>query len=153
MPQKPTTADAQLILQLYDLRREAEMRKARSWVLTEFWPQNEDDYVKIIFAMGTQENNWLRQVSSYWSMAASFALNGALNSELFLQPSVSGEMFFLFAKVHPFLKQLRDKMADPNSFENIEKVITNSKFGRDRLALTLKRVQALREKRTAAKAS
>ena len=153
MPQKPTAADAQLILQLYDLRREAEMRKARSWVLTEFWPQNEDDYVKIIFAMGTQENNWLRQVSSYWSMAASFALNGALNSELFLQPSVSGEMFFLFAKVHPFLKQLRDKMADPNSFENIEKVITNSKFGRDRLALTLKRVQALREKRTAAKAS
>ena len=153
MPQKPTTADAQLILQLYDLRREAEMRKARSWVLTEFWPQNEDDYVKIIFAMGTQENNWFRQVSSYWSMAASFALNGALNSELFLQPSVSGEMFFLFAKVHPFLKQLRDKMADPNSFENIEKVITNSKFGRDRLALTLKRVQALREKRTAAKAS
>jgi hypothetical protein len=153
MPQKPTTADAQLILQLYDLRREAEMRKARSWVLTEFWPQNEDDYVKIIFAMGTQENNWLRQVSSYWSMAASFALNGALNSELFLQPSVSGEMFFLFAKVHPFLKQLRDKMADPNSFENIEKVITNSKFGRDRLALTLKRVQAMREKRTAAKAS
>jgi hypothetical protein len=153
MPQKPTAADAQLILQLYDLRREAEMRKARNWVLTEFWPQNEDDYVKIIFAMGTQENNWLRQVSSYWSMAASFALNGALNSELFLQPSVSGEMFFLFAKVHPFLKPLREKMGDPNSFENIEKVITNSKFGRDRLALTLKRVQAMREKRTAAKAS
>jgi len=153
MPQKPTTADAQLILQLYDLRREAEMRKARSWVLTEFWPQNEDDYLKIISAMGTQENNWLRQVSGYWSMAASFALTGALNSELFLQPSISGEMFLLFAKVHPFLKQLREKMGDPNSFENIEKVITNSKFGRDRLALTLKRVQALREKRTAAKAS
>jgi hypothetical protein len=153
MPQKPTAADAQLILQLYDLRRESEMRKARNWVLTEFWPQNEDDYLKIILAMGSQENKWLRQVSSYWSMAASFALKGVLNSELFLQPSVSGEMFFLFAKVHPFLKPLREKMGDPNSFQNIEKVITNSKFGRERLAFTLKRIQALQEKRTAARAS
>jgi hypothetical protein len=149
MPKKPTSADAQLILQLYDLRREAEMRKARSWWIGEFWPQTADDFMKVGGAMGTPENNWLRQVSGYWSMAASFVLHGALNEELFIQPSVSGEMFLVFGKVHPFLKELREKIGDPHMFANIEKVITNSKFGRDRLKFTLKRLETMRERRKA----
>jgi hypothetical protein len=153
MPKKPTAADAQLIMQLYDLRREAEMRKARSWWLGEFWPQSADDFMKIAGAMGSQENNWLRQVGGYWSMASSFVLHGALSEELFIQPAVSGEMVFVFAKVQPFLKELREKMGDPQMFGNIEKVITGSKFGRERLKLTLKRVETMREKRNLAKAS
>ncbi|MGA7219455.1 MAG: hypothetical protein WBX38_14125 [Candidatus Sulfotelmatobacter sp.] len=154
MSKKATPMDAQLILHLYELRREAELRKARSWMLGEFWPENADDYLKVISASGTQENNWLRQVGSYWGMAASFALHGALNADLFLQPQMSGEMYFLFAKVHPFLKELREKIGDPEMFGTIEKLITGSKYGRDRLKLTLKRVEALREKRAAsAKAS
>jgi hypothetical protein len=140
-------------MQLYDLRREAEMRKARSWWLGEFWPQSADDFMKIAGAMGSQENNWLRQVGGYWSMAASFVLHGALSEELFIQPAVSGEMVFVFAKVQPFLKELREKSGDPQLFGNIEKVITGSKFGRERLKLTLKRVETMREKRTLAKAS
>jgi hypothetical protein len=152
MSKKPTAADAQLILQLYDLRREPEMRKARNWWGVEFWPQSADDFMKIVGAMGSQENNWLRQVGGYWSMAASFVLQGALNEELFIQPAVSGEMFFVFAKVHPFLKELREKIGDPQLFGNIEKVITKSKFGRERLKFTLKRIEMQREKR-AAKAS
>jgi len=152
MSKKPTAADAQLILQLYDLRREPEMRKARNWWGVEFWPQSADDFMKIVGAMGSQENNWLRQVSGYWSMAASFVLQGALNEELFIQPAVSGEMFFVFAKVHPFLKELREKIGDPQLFGNIEKVITKSKFGRERLKFTLKRIEMQRGKR-AAKAS
>ena len=103
--------------------------------------------------MGSQENNWLRQGSSYWSMAASFVLNGVLNAELFLQPSASGEMYFIFAKVQPFLKELRGKMGEPEMFGNIEKVINSSKYGRERLKWTLKRVETMKEKRTAAKAS
>ena len=153
MAKKATSADAQLILQLYDLRREAEMRKARSWWFTAFWPRTADDFMKIGFSAGTQENNWLRQVSGYWSMAASFVLHGALNADLFLQPAVSGEMFIVFAKVQPFLKELREKSGDPHMFANIEKVITSSKFGRERLKFTLKRVEMMREKMIAAKAS
>ena len=152
MSKKPTATDAQLIMQLYDLRREAEIRKERSWWLGEFWPQSADDFMKIAGAMGSQENNWLRQVGGYWSMAASFVLQGALNEELFIQPAVSGEMFFVFAKVHPFLKELREKIGDPQLFGNIEKVITKSKFGRERLKFTLKRIEMQRGKR-AAKAS
>jgi hypothetical protein len=153
MSKKLTATDAQLVMQLYDLRREAELRKARHWWTNEFWPQNADDYLKVVQAMGAPENNWLRQVSSYWSMAASFALHGALDVDFFLQPSISGEMVFIFAKVHPFLNELREKMADPHMFGNIEKVITSSKFGRERLKLTLKRVEGMRQKRSSAKAA
>src|SRR6478609_11570399 len=98
MSKKATAADAQLIVQLYDLRREAEMRKARNWWAGEFFPQSADDFLKVAWAMGTQENNWLRQVGGYWGLAASFVLQGALREELFLRPSCSGEMFVMFAK-------------------------------------------------------
>jgi hypothetical protein len=153
MSKKATASDAQIIMQLYDLRREPEMRKARNWWVGEFWPQSVDDFLKVSGNFGTQENNWLRQVGGYWSMAAAFVLQGALNEELFLQPAASGEMFFVFAKVQPFLKELREKMGDPHMFGNIEKVITGSKFGRERLKFTLKRVEMMREKRALAKAS
>jgi len=153
MPKKPTAADAQLILQLYDLRREAEMRKARNWWFTGFWPRSADDFMKIAFAAGTTENNWLRQVTGYWSMAASFVLHGVLNADLFLQPAVSGEMFIVFAKVHPFLKDLREKSGDPHMFSTIEKVIMSSKYGRERFKFMLKRVEMMREKMSSQKAS
>jgi hypothetical protein len=153
MPKKATTADAHLILELYDLRREAEMRKARDWWAGEFFPQGVDDVMAVAFTMGSQENKWFRQVAGYWNMAASFVLLGALNEELFLQPSVSGEMFLIFAKVHPFLKELRAKIGDPHLFRNIEKVVTRTKWGRDRLQFMLKRVEFMRQKRAERKAS
>jgi hypothetical protein len=153
MAKRPTSADAELILKLYYLRRETEMRKARQWWLGEFFPENADDFLKVAWAMGTQENNWLRQVGGYWSMAASFVLQGALNEELFIQPAVSGEMYFLLAKVHPFLKELREKLGDPHFFGNIEKLVMRSKFGRERLKFTLKRVETLRQKRAERKTS
>jgi len=59
MAKKPTHADAQLILQLYDLRRETEMRKARNWSTGQFWPQSAEDYIKVSSAMGTPENAYL----------------------------------------------------------------------------------------------
>src|SRR5271156_4442874 len=114
MAKKATTADAQLLLQLYDLRREAEMRKARHWWNGEFFPQSADDYLKLMWASKAPENAWLRQVQSYWGMAAAFVLQGVLDEELFLQPAISGEMFLLFAKVYPFLKELREKLNDPH---------------------------------------
>jgi hypothetical protein len=147
MSKKASSTDAQLILQLYDLRREPEMRKARHWWMNEFWPSNADDFLKVAWAMGSQENNWLRQVGGYWGLAASFVLQGALREELFLRPSCSGEMFVMFAKVHPFLKDLREKLGDPEAFLDVEKVITNTKWGRDRLKFILRRVEGWREKR------
>src|SRR6202030_2757530 len=153
MSKKATAADAQLIMQLYDLRREAEMRKARNWWVGDFWPRSAEDFLKVSGSMGSQENNWLRQVAGYWSMAASFVLHGALSADLFLQPAVSGEMFIVLAKVHPFLKDLREKSGDPHMFGTIEKVIMSSKYGRERFKFMLKRVEMMREKMGSLKAS
>ena len=115
MAKKATADDAALILKLYDLRREPEMRKARNWLVTEFWPESADDFLKVANAFPSQENSWIRQVGSYWDMAAAFVLQGALSEELFVQPGCSGEMFFIFAKIHPFLKELRQKMNNPDA--------------------------------------
>jgi hypothetical protein len=154
MSKKPTSADAQLILQLYDLRREAEIRKARNWWLVTFWPESAEDFMKVGSALGTQENNWLRQAAGYWSMSASLVLSGAINQELFLDPSVSGEMFFIFAKVKPFLGELRTKMKNPRMFANIEKLINSTKQGREWLKYVEGQVASRREAMAkAAKAS
>jgi hypothetical protein len=153
MAKKPTIADAQLILQLYDLRREAEMRKARNWWGAEFFPESAEDLQKVSGAMGSQENNWFRQVLGYWGIAASFVLQGVLNEELFLQPAFSGEMFLIFAKVQPLLKEWREKLGDPQIIRNIELVATRAKFGRERVQFLAKRVEMLRQKKAERKAS
>lgn len=140
MPKKPTAQDAQLLLQLYLIRQETEMRKARHWWLVDFWPERPEDYLKIEMARRTRENNWLRQVVSYWGMAASFVLHHTLSERAFLEPTFSGEMFVVFAKVRPFLKVLRKKTLTPDLMRNIEKVIMGSKASRERLKQVTKRV-------------
>ena len=145
MAKKATEHDANLILKLYDLRREAEMRKARNWFTTEFWPGSAADVLKVANAFPSQENAWMRQVGGYWDMAASLVLCGAINEELFLQPGICGEMFVIFAKIHPFLKEVRDKMNNPEAFSNIEKVATGSKLARKRLERVSKNVENLRK--------
>jgi hypothetical protein len=153
MPKKPTVADAQLILQLYDLRREAEMRKARHWWAGEFFPQSADDFLKVAWAVGTQENAWLRQVSGYWNIVASFLFGGVLNEDLFLQPGFSGELFVIYAKIHPLVKELRKKLDDPEFYRTIEQVVTRTKWGRNRLEFMTKRVETMRQRMAERKAA
>ncbi len=143
MAKKATANDAQVILKLYDLRREAEMRKARNWFGAEFWPQSAGDFLKVVNSFGSQENAWLRQVGSYWDMAASLVVHGALSEELFL--ASSGELFFIFAKFQPFLKELREKMNNPEAYAHIEKVATGSKLARQRLERVSKNVENRRK--------
>jgi len=145
MPKKPTAADAELILKLYDLRRETEMRKARNWWLVTFWPESADEVFKIGMTLGSPENNWLRQVGGYWDMAASLVVHGALSQELFLESGFSGEMFFIFAKLHPFLAELRQRFQSPTMMRNIERVINQTKEGRERLKITEQRIAARRQ--------
>ena len=142
MPKKPTAAEAQIIMRLYDLRREPEMRKARSWFAASFWPKNADDVVQVIKSVNPQENAWFRQVSGYWDMAASFVMRGALNEDLFFDSGA--EMWFILAKLYPFLKEVRDKAQTPTFLARVEKLATRTKNGRDRLETMVKRVEARR---------
>jgi hypothetical protein len=149
MSSSPTTTDAELILKLYDLRREAEMRKARNWWLG-FWPESSDEIMRIAMALGTQENAWMRQVGGYWELASSLVLHGTLSRELFMEGSFSGEMFVIFGKIEPFLKELREKMHNPNIFANVEKVIMTSKGGPERVKETQERLANIRKAATQA---
>jgi hypothetical protein len=155
MPNKPTATDAELILKLYDLRREPEMRKARSWWLADFWPQSSEDLMNLAMNPKLQENHWMRQVMGYWDMAAMLVVHGTLNEAMFLEMSFSGEMFLVFGKVRPFLNEMREKMQNPEFLGNLEKVITRSKLGRDRLQFFENRLAARRKamQEQAAKAS
>jgi hypothetical protein len=146
MAKKPTHADAELILKLYDLRREAEMRKARQWWTATFWPESADEIVKVGRSLGTQENNWYRQVLGYWGMAASFVSHGVLSEELFFEQSCCGEMFVIFIKVEPHLKELREKMQNPMFLANLERLV-HSKRGSERYKSVSRNVENMRRAR------
>jgi hypothetical protein len=141
---KATVTDADLILKLYDLRREAEMRKARNWFLG-FWPESVDDIIKVASALGSQENAWMRQVGGYWELASALVLHGTLNRDLFLEGSFSGEMFIFFGKIEPFLREVREKMQNPNIFANVEKLIFSYAEGPERLKQTQAGTASIRQ--------
>ena len=144
-----TAADAQVILQLYDLRRDPEMRKARNFISADFWPECAEDVLRIIRAFPSPENTWLRQVTSYWEMAAAMVLRGALHEGLFYD--CSGEMYCVFAKFKPFLAELRQKT--PFFLLTVEKVIMATSDGRERLGRLGKRLQRREEKLSGRKAA
>ena len=117
---KATAADAELILKLYDLRREEKLREARDFMAQQFWPQSAEDIVAIATAAGTDENRYFRQAGSYWEMAASLVVHGALDGELFV--ASSGEMFFLYAKFRPHLERVRKELGQALFLKNVESV-------------------------------
>ena len=145
MRKRPLNQDTKLLLQLDRLRKEADMRKARLWWRDEFWPGNATDYLKIEVAHGRNESRWLRQVATFWGMATSLVLDGSLSEKALLNPELSQEMFTVFAKVHPFLKQLRKRTDNPNFMANVERFILNSKAARKRLPLEIQRLAAVRK--------
>jgi hypothetical protein len=72
---------------------------------------------------------------------------GRVERRIVSAPGFSGEMFLIYAKLHPFIKELREKTGDPHVFLNVEKVITQTKWGRDRLQFMLKRVEMMGQRR------
>ncbi len=134
-----TFEDATLILKLYDLRREAVLRKARHWLLFEFHPKTAEEFLAIARGSGVEENAYYRQVISYWEMAASLVLHGAVKADLFLDSN--GEGLFIYAKFYSFREQLQAKTGRPfmrHTAQLIEKYPT----ARDMFNAMLKSVQA-----------
>lgn len=139
---------ADLILKLYDLRREAKMREARNWIFS-FNPESAEDVMNTM--MDPNAGPYLRMVTSYWEMAASLVNHGAIDAEMF--NDTVGEHIMIFAKLEPFLAQLRETFQNPNAFKHLEKVIMDMPDGKERVARTqewLKKVLADMAARTAA---
>jgi len=122
---------ADLILKLYDLRRETKMREARDWIFT-FNPTSADDFMKTM--MDPEVGGYLRMVTSYWEMAASFVNHGAIDAEMFTD--TVGEHLFVFAKVEPFLEELRAMWESPEAFRHLEKVIMDAPNGKQKFEKT-----------------
>jgi len=138
MSSQPTPQDAELILKLYDLRREPVMREARAFFV-QFSPKSLDDVLALANAFGTKEQAYLRQVAGYWEMAASLVNRGALNRELALDNFQ--EMFFVYAKMQPYIEGFRQRMAQPRAFMQVQQLVESSEENKQRLA-DMKKMQA-----------
>ena len=141
-----TPADAEIILRLYELRTEAEMRKARAWVTGEFWPTTAEEFFVVADNPADLHNAWLRQVISYWEMAAAMVLHGAVSAELFVDSN--GEGFFLLGKFQPILDEIRART--PGFMIKTSELINRFSAASQRYEITLKTLEA-RRKATAAK--
>lgn len=117
-----TQKDAELILKLYELRREEVMREARKFVLgPDFLPQSVDD-IKAVLA-DPQQSAYFRQVTSYWEMAAALVNHGAIDAALFFD--TNGEYLAIWAKIGDLLPELRAGLFGPQAFKNLETLIRN----------------------------
>jgi hypothetical protein len=135
-----TPADAEIILKLYELRTEALMRQARAWVAGEFWPKTADEFFAVSDNPADPHNAFLRQVTSYWEMAAALVLHGAVSAELFVDCNAEG--FFLLAKFAHILEAIREK--NPIFLAKTSELINRFSAATQRYDATLKRVQAMR---------
>jgi len=142
--------DANLILKLYDLRREATMRDARNWFFT-FSPKTVQDFTDVL--MG-DKSGFYRMVVSYWEMAAALVNNGAIDEQMF--NDANGEHVFVFSKVQPFLTDLRATYNLPEyllQFENLVMRIPNIDKRLADLNERMKQLAALREEKAKAQAA
>ena len=143
----PSHHDADLILKLYELRREPVMREARAFVAG-FAPNSLDDVMALASAFGTKEQAYLRQVFGYWEMAASLVNRGALNREIALDNYQ--EMFFVYAKIEPYLEGFRAKLGAPNSLRQVQQLVESSAETKQRLADMQKQQAEMAKRRAAA---
>ena len=115
----PDNYDAELLLRLYDLRREAKLRQAREWFAREFQPNSFDDYLAQA-PPGSEESAFFRMTISYWEMAASLVNHGLINVDLFFENT--GEFWIVWDKVRNFVPTVREKNKNPMAWKNLEKL-------------------------------
>ena len=120
MKTTPTYDDANLILRLYDLRREEKLRAARKWIGSMPALTTRDEWLRIC-PPGSEENAYFRMVTTYWEMAASFVANGILNRELFYR-SNNMELLVVWEKIRRFVPEQRATIKDPLRYKQIEEV-------------------------------
>ena len=120
--QRPATyEDANLLLRLYELRREEKLRKARDWFNKNFHASTMEEFQKIC-PPGSEENAYYRMIAGYWEMAASFVTSSVLHQELFCQNS--RELLFVWERIRDVVPALREAFKNPGVAKNLETVAT-----------------------------
>lgn len=134
-----TYEDANLILRLYEVRREEKLREARHWFMAQFRPQTIDDFLAVL-APDHPHNAFFRMVVSYWDMAASFAVRGPLDAALLLESG--GELIAVWALVEPFVAEFRQRVQLPEYLQNLEEIIRRVEWAQARVEWIKARVAA-----------
>jgi len=129
---------AQLILKLFELRRDPIMREARNWFVRDFNPVTIAD---VQAALGGPHNPHLRMVVGYWDMACSFVVHGAVDRQMFLD--ANAEVFATFSKVHPLLAEIRAMAPQPGFAKHIEEVVMSVPGVEERLEKLRQRFRAM----------
>lgn len=131
MPNPSESAD--LLLKLYDLRRDPALRSARDWFVTRFHPTSAEE----VFAMWTgPESAPYRMMTTYWEMAASFVTHGAIDAEMFHDANT--EYVAVIAKLGPFLPELRRLSGSPHYLRHLESVVMAMPDAEQRLSVMRK---------------
>jgi galactose-1-phosphate uridylyltransferase len=133
---------ANLILKLYELRREEVMRKARNWFIAEFNPESVQDFANVTMS---DKSAYYRMVTTYWDMACSFVTNGAIDEQMF--NDANAEHVAVYSKIEPFIAEIRSAYTN-DYMKNVEKVVMGMPNAKERLATTRERLKMLTSKRS-----
>jgi hypothetical protein len=121
MRDNPDHHDAELLLRLYDLRREEKLRRAREWFAREFQAENLEDFQRR-YPAGSEENAYFRMTVGYWDMAASLVNHGLIHEELFFENT--GEFWFVWEKMQHLVPAQRERLKSPHVFSNLQRLVT-----------------------------
>jgi len=125
---KPTAADAELLLHLYEVRRDPELRRARAWFLTEFKPQSWSE-IKARYLSHDEADRWFRMTISYWEMVGTLVNHGALNADLFFDHT--GEDIVTWDRCQSWIADARADIR-PTYMYQFEKLVADHKAFRAR---------------------
>ena len=131
METKPTNEQAQLHLQVYDLRREARLRQARDWFQQNYYAETLDEANRIA-PMGTEKGTYVGMVIGYWEQACALLNYGLLHEGLFFE--TSGEFFGVWELLKPVVPQFREQFKDPTMLANLEKAAQRYEAWQERRA-------------------
>jgi hypothetical protein len=143
LKEAPDHHDADLVLKIYDLRRESVMRESRLAINTKFWPRNAEEAVAVT-ASEHPLNVAFRQTSGYWEMVYGMARHGIIHPDFLVENN--GEGLLLFARVEPYLEALR-QATSPRLFRNAEWVAANSGAGQAVMESYRARIKRMLESR------
>jgi hypothetical protein len=118
METKPTHEQAQLHLQIYEMRREARLRQARDWFFKNYFADSLEDAMQIA-APGTETGAYAMMVFGYWDQACALLNYGLLHEDLFFE--TSGEFFGVWERVKPTIQQCRERFANKQFLAHLEK--------------------------------
>ena len=133
----PDHHDAQLVLEMYDLRREPVMRESRESINRDFWPRNESEALAVLQPEHPL-NRPYRQVATYWEMVYGMAKHGVVHTDFLLDNNAEG--LFLFARIEPYLTAVR-AASSPRAFQKAEWIAGSTDMGKTLLDMFRSRVK------------